>query len=336
MRQPTFTFSCGEYKRTRPLLDGRVQPKGFRLKVISDPFPEREMLGDYQHIRNQRMVMDKAYDICEMGMAPYLSARVEGVPLIAIPVFHYRRFRHGYIFCREDAGIQRPQDLIGRRVGVRRLNLTAGVWARALLEHEYGVPLDRIVWVVSVDVPLRPKVRDRLVIEPAPSNLTLESLLMRGELDAMIEASNVSGLAQGNRRIRRLLGEDTRELEIDYYRRTRIFPIMHTVVLWTELLGEFPDLPQQLHRGFLEAKEKGAQDRDLPLRYILAEEERQWWNSLTDAQRQTLQRDGDPWIYSVREDRETVETFLDYAYEQGLTLNRSEIEDLFAPTTLSL
>ena len=198
------------------------------------------------------------------------------------------------------------------------------------------MPLDRIVWVVSVDVPLRPEVRDRLVIEPAPSNLTLESLLMRGELDAMIEASNVSGLAQGNRRIRRLLGEDTRELEIDYYRRTRIFPIMHTVVLWTELLGEFPDLPQQLHRGFLEAKEKEAQDRDLPLRYILAEEERHWWNSLTDAQRQTLQRDGDPWIYSVREDRETVETFLDYAYEQGLTPTRYGIEDLFAASTLNL
>lgn len=336
MHQPAFTFSCGEYKRTLPLLDGRVQPKGFHLNVIPDPFPEQEMLGDYQHTRNQRMVVDKAYDICEMGMAPFLSARAEGVPLICIPVFHYRRFRHGYIFCREDAGIRLPQDLVGRRVGVRRLNLTAGVWARALLQHEYGLPLNRITWVVSIDVPLRAEIRHSLLVEQAPSNQSLESLLMRGELDAMIEASDVSGPAQGNRRIRRLLGDDTRELEVEYYTRTRIFPIMHTLVLWTELLGEFPDLAQQLHRAFLEAREMGAQDPDAPLRYVLAEEERQWWNSLTDVQRQTLRRDGDPWIYSVREDRKTVELFLDYAYEQGLTPTRYEIEDLFAASTLNL
>lgn len=337
---PNFTISCGEYRRTRPLLDGRVRHKGLNLEFIPDPFPEQGMLPDYQHIRNQRMVVDRAFDISELGMAPYLSARAAGVPLVAIPVFHYRRFRHGYIFCRDDLKIQHPQELAGRRVGVRRLNLSAGLWARVLLQEDYGVPLDRITWVVAIDVPLRPELRERLKIELVPPGESLESLLIRGEIDAVIEASNLSPTTAGGHRIRRLLGEDTTQLEVDYYVRTGIFPIMHTVVLWKSLVSEYPELPQQLHQAFMEAKSIGAQEPDRPLRYVLAEEERQWWRSLNEAQRRAMQGGGaeprDPWIYSVREDRKTIETFLDSAYEQGLTPIRYQVEDLFAESTLDL
>ncbi|MFQ5850355.1 MAG: ABC transporter substrate-binding protein [Candidatus Binatia bacterium] len=333
--QRKLTISCGEYTRTRPLLDGRVQVKGFRLQVVPDPFPEQGMLPDYQHARNQQMLVDNVYDVSEMGMAPYLSARAAGAPLMAIPVFHYRRFRHGYLFGREGAGIERPEDLIGHRVGVRRLNLTAGVWVRALLEHEYGVALDQITWVVAIDVPVRPDVRHRLKIETAPPGENLEDLLVRGDIDAMIEAST---LTRGSPGIRRILGEDTRQLEVDYYTRTGMFPIMHSVVIRRDVVARFPDLPRALHRAFEEAKAVGIGDPDTPLRYVLAEEERCWWRSLTDEQRQTMCRDGDiprdPWIYSVHEDRKTIETFLDYAYEQGLTPVRARVEDLFAGSTL--
>jgi 4,5-dihydroxyphthalate decarboxylase len=336
-----FTISCGEYRRTIPLLDGRVRLKGVNLEFIADPFPEQGMLPDYQHIRNQRMVVDRAFDISELGIAPYLSARAADAPVVAIPVFHYRRFRHGYIFCRDDLNIQHPQDLVGRRVGVRRLNLSAGLWARILLQEEYDVPLDQITWVVAFDVPLRPQVRERLKIKLVPPGETLESLLIRGEIDAAIEASNLSLATAGGHRIRRLLGEDTTQLEVDYYVRTGIFPIMHTVVLWKSLVSEHPELPQQLHQAFMEAKSIGVQEPDRPLRYVLAEEERQWWDSLTQAQRRLLVNRGeegprDPWIYSVREDRKTFETFLDHAYEQGLTPIRYQVEDLFAESTLDL
>lgn len=338
--QGSLTLSCGEFTRTRPLLDGRVQLEGFRLQVMPDPFPERGILHDYQHVRNQRMLIDKAFDVSEMGMAPYLSARAAGAPLIAIPVFHYRRFRHAYLFCRKGAGIEHPRDLVGRRIGVRRLNLTAGVWARALLQHEYGLPLDLITWVVATDVPLRQDVRQRLMVETVPPGESLEALLIRGHLDAMIEASTLLAITRRGAVIRRMLGEDTRQLEINYYARTGIFPIMHTVVLWTDLMSRFPDLARVLHQAFVEAKAVGARDPDAPLRYILAEEERQWWQSLTEGQRQGMCGGGedprDPWIYSVREDRKTVETFLDYAYEQGLTPVRLAVEDLFATSTLDL
>ncbi len=334
--QRKLTISCGEYRRTRPILDGRVRPKGFFLQVIPDSFPKQGMLPDCQHARNQRMLIDRSFDISEMGMAPYLSARATGAPLIAIPVFHYRRFRQAYLFCRKGAGIEHPEDLVGRRIGVRRLNLTAGVWVRALLQHEYGIPLDSITWVVAIDVPLRPDVRQSLVVETIPPGKSLKTLLMQGNLDAMIEASTI----QSSTGINRILGEDTRKIEIDYYTRTEMFPIMHTVVLWTDIISRFPDLPRALHQAFVEARDVGARDPNTPLRYVLAEEERQWWQSLTNDQKRVMwggrNNPRDPWIYSVREDRKTVETFLDYAYEQGLTPTRFAVEDLFATSTLSL
>lgn len=337
--KPTFTISCGEFPRTRPLLDGCVRPDRFNLAFIPDPFPAQGMLaGGYQHTRNQQMITDKAFDISEMGMAPYLSARAAGVPLIAIPVFHYRRFRHSYIFARKE--LKHPSDLVGRRVGVRRLNVSAVVWERGLLQHDYDVALNRITWVVCLDVPLRSDVRTNSDIQMAPSNESLETLLIQGDLDAIMEANDLQVMAQQSSNIHRLLGEDTRQLEVDYYARTRIFPIMHTVVLWKDIVSQFPDLPQRLHQAFVEAKKIGAKDPDKPQRYVLAEEEQRWWHSLTEEQRKTMWGGGteprDPWIYSVREDRKTVETFLDYAYEQGLTPTRCKVEELFAESTLEL
>ncbi len=328
--QPRLTLSCGEYKRTRPLLDGRVSVAGYDIDVIPDPFPPAGILGDYQYPRTLRMLDDKAFDICEMGMAPLVTARSQGVPLVAIPVFHYRRFRHPYIFCRGAAGIDSPGDLAGRRVGVRRLNLSAGLWARALLQHDYGVALNDITWVVTVDVPLRDAVRNALEVEVVRSGETLEELLMRGDIDAMIEASTPSAAAREAAGVRPLLGEDTRQLEVDYYARTGCFPIMHTIALWRDVAERHQDLCQRLYEAFLRAKAVGNRGGEPRSRYILALEEEEWWASLTPEQVDTLCggpcRPRDPWSYSLDE---TVEAFLDHAYEQGLTPERYRTEDLF-------
>lgn len=327
------TLSCGEYKRTRPLLDGRVRVEGFDIEVIQDPFPAKGLLGDYQYPRTLRMVGEKAFDICEMGMAPLVTARSQGVPLVAIPVFHYRRFRHPYIFCRGDAGIKVPVDLVGRRVGVRRLNLSAGLWARALLQHDYGVPLNEITWVVTVDVPLREEVRGGLKMEVVTPDTRLEDLLVNGNIDAMIEASTLSPAAQQQAGVHRLLGEDTRWQEVDYYERTGFFPIMHTVALWQEHVTKHPGLCDALHHAFLAARTLGNDPDEPPARYVLAAEEEEWWQALTAQQRDRLcagpRCSRDPWVYSLQEDGKTVEAFLDYAFEQGLTPERYRTEDLF-------
>ncbi len=331
--QPRLTLSCGEYKRTRPLLDGRVAVAGYDIEIIPDPFPPTGILGDYQYPRTLRMLDDKAFDICEMGMAPFVTARSQGVPLVAIPVFHYRRFRHPYIFCRGPAGIESPGDLAGRRVGVRRLNLSAGLWARALLQHDYGVNLNDVTWVVTVDVPLRDEVRNSLDVEVVRSGESLEELLVRGDIDAMIEASTVSATAREAAGVRRLLGEDTRQLEVDYYSRTGCFPIMHTIALWQDVAERHEDLCQVLYEAFLCARTVGHRGGEPRSRYILASEEEEWWDSLALEQMDTLcggpGHPRDPWSYSLAEDGRTVEAFLDYAYEQGLTPERYPVADLF-------
>ena len=331
--QPRLTLSCGEYKRTRPLLDGRVTVAGYDIEFVPDPFPPTGILGDYQYPRTLRMLDEKAFDICEMGMAPLVTALSQGVPLVAIPVFHYRRFRHRYIFCRGAAGIETPADLAGRRVGVRRINQSAAVWARALLQHDYGVDLKDITWVVTLDVPLRDAVRNALDMEVAHPGESLEELLVRGDIDAMIEASNLSPEGREAAGVRMLLGEDPREIEVDYYARTGFFPIMHAIALWRDVAERHEGLCRALYDAFAEARAVGNRGGEPRSRYVLATEEEEWWESLTPEQTEILcggpGLPRDPWIYSLDQDGRTVEAFLDYAYEQGLTPERFRIEDLF-------
>lgn len=325
VRQKPFIASCGEFSRTRPLLEGRAAVEGFSLRFVPDPFPPSGLLPDYQALRNVQMSEQRAYDICEMGLAPLVAARSRGVDLVAIPVFHYRRFRHSAITCRRDAKIRKPADLVGKRVGVRRFSLSAGIWACGLLQHEYGIELDRIRWVVQESIPLRPEVAGTLdvtrVTEP------LEQLIVRGDLDATIGAFDIAPLREGSPLVHRLF-EDSGAVEMDYHRRTGIFPIMHTVVMWRSIAEGNPDLSSKLHAAFVQAKALGAAEAAKPTRYVLAEEEREWLDSLPGAAREAFLA-GDPWKYSLQKDRKTVETFLDYAFEQGITSRRFAVEELF-------
>ncbi len=333
-------LSCGSFVRTMPILDGSIAPGGdYALTVVPDPFPPSGLLEDYQARRNILMVEQRAFDVCEMGLAPLVAARARGHDLVAIPVFHYRRFRHSAIVCRTNARIQSPQHLIGKRIGVRRFSLSAGIWARGLLAHEYGLPLERIRWVVQVDTPLRDQIRDRVSVTLVPAGEPLENLLLRGELDATIEAFDIGPLRDRSTAVHPLF-EHSAVVEIDYYRRTGIFPIMHTIVMQRSLSERFPDLPQELHAAFVRAKAAAAADPARPIRYVLAQEEREWIEGLAPDAHIAFMGDvahpRDPWKYSLHEDGKTVETFLDYAFEQGLTTRRFALEELFVPSTLDL
>lgn len=323
-----------------PLLEGRVPlDGGYTLDLVPDPFPPSGLLEDYQAKRNILMSEQRAFDVSEMGLAPLVAARSRGHDLVAVPVFHYRRFRHSAIVCRTASNIRTPQDLIGKRVGVRRFSLSAGIWARGLLQHDHGIPLERVKWTVQTEVPLRPEVRDKLDVTLVSADEPLENYLLRGELDATIEAFAITPLREGSPAVHRLFADPT-GAEVDYHRRTGIFPIMHTVVMWRETSERHPDLPQAVHAAFVRAKAIGAKEPDRPTRYVLAEEEREWVEGLSPADRATFLGDAahprDPWKYSLREDRKTVETFLDYAFEQGITSRRFAVEELFASSAIDL
>ncbi|MGH3502586.1 MAG: hypothetical protein ACRDQA_17100, partial [Nocardioidaceae bacterium] len=161
------SVACGDYDINRALIDGEVRPGGMELTTITCPSPQRHW----------RMIRHREFDVCELSMASYLALNErEPGSLVAIPVFPHRRFRHGFIFVNGAAGVQEPSDLDGRRVGLRTWQTTAGLWARGLLQDEYGIDLRRIDWYAQDDedipIPLVPGLR----LQTVPQGKTVTAM----------------------------------------------------------------------------------------------------------------------------------------------------------------
>jgi 4,5-dihydroxyphthalate decarboxylase len=310
------SLSCGDYDRTRPLIDGAVPVPGLDLAVI--PLSSAE--------RHRRFVRHLEFDACELQIAQYLGLKSRGASLTAIPVFPHRRFNHSSVMVRADAGIERPEDLRGRRVGIHAWHNPIALWVRGVLQHEHGVAPGAIQWVAdsTEDVPgWEPP--DWLQIERAPAGRSAERLLEAGELDATMVADIGVTVAAGGPA--RRLWPNYRQVEQDYFRRTGIFPIRHLVVLKEEVLRRDPWAAQSLVRAFEDAKRLAYRYWADHRRSYLA-----WFGAEQDEERALL--GADPWPYSVAANRVVLETLLDYAAEQWITDRRLAVEELFAPTTL--
>ncbi len=270
-----------------------------------------------------RFTRFREWDISEMSFAKGIAALSQPAPdVIALPVFPSRVFRHSAIYTNK---LKAPKELEGKRVGIPEWAQTAGIYARGLLQHEYGVDLARIDWVQAgvrepgrvekVALKLPPGVR----ITPAPGN-TLAGMLARGELDAVISARDPGGSR---------LFSNYAELEEAYFRETRIFPIMHVIVLRREVYERDRWIAMNLLKAFEEAKRASqARITEIGLSHIpmpwLAEHARRW--------REVAGKDF--WPYGIEANRPTLEAFLQYAYEQGVAMRRLRVEELFAPETL--
>jgi 4,5-dihydroxyphthalate decarboxylase len=207
------TLSCGDYDRTRPLIDGAVSAPGLKLQLI--PLPSAE--------RHTRFVRNLEFDVCELQIAQYLGLRSRGFPITAIPVFPHRRFNHSCVMVRMDSTIKHPEDLRGRRVGVHGHFNPIALWIRGLLQHEFDLPPSEIHWIAdgAEDVPgWSPP--SWLRIERAPAGRKMQDLLKAGELDAQILSDSGADASMVNKVVRRLW-PNYREVEVDYYRRTGIF-----------------------------------------------------------------------------------------------------------------
>lgn len=321
MRSLALTLACGDYDRTLPLRTGAVRPDGVELRVI--PLEPEEMF--------YRMARFREFDVSELSLSTYTVLRGRGVPLVAIPVFPSFSFRHSAIFVRDDAGIREPRDLVGKRVGVPKYHMTAAVWVRGILEDEYGVAPRDMQWfeggegsaVKEVDVTLPPDLPHRVV----SGDRTLGQLLAAGELDAFVGARRPAG-AESGAAVRRLF-PDFRRVERDYYQRTGIFPIMHTVVIKEELTRAHPWLPRALYEAFGEAKRvayrRVADTATLP--YVLP------WLVAEVEETRALMGD-DPFPYGVARTRKTVETLAGYSFRQGLAPRRLSADELFHESLL--
>lgn len=318
MSRLRLSLSCGDYDRTRFLIDGTVQAPGLDLLVIPLPSVER-------HARFSRSL---EFDVCELQVGVYLGWKSRGVPVTAIPVFPHFKFCHGSVVVHSRSGIERPEDLSGKRVGIQAHFNPVALWMRGVLQHEHGVPPNQIRWVTNAREQVAPwQPPEWLQIERAPSGRRVPQMLDDGELDAYmlptLGASFRSGKGPGRR-----LWPDFRKVETDYYRRTGIYPIRHTVVVRDEILEEHPWVAMSLVRAFDEAKRRGLEYiRDQRRSYLA------WYGALMEEEEQLF--GSDPFPYSVAPHRTTLETMLTYAEDQAITTQRLTVEDLFVASTLS-
>lgn len=316
------TMACGPYDRTEALRSGLIEPEGVDLRYIAIDAPTELV---------DRAAMNNEFDIAEMFLVLYLSLRSRGeFSFVAIPAFPSRAFRHGFIFINTASGIRTPKDLEGKRVGVPEFRQTAAVWAKGMLQHDYGVNLESIRWIEggvnasrSTDM-LDIKPHGPFLVEFAPSGKSLDDLLAAGELDALMGARKPSSFGS-NPKVQRLF-PNYREVEQDYYRRTGLFPIMHTMVLREELYQEHPWLAKSLFTAMTDAKNKGmtGMRNAGTLRFM-----HPWLWDEFDALEKFF--GGDGWPYGLEPNRHNLETLISYCVEQGLMKSAVPVERLFVP-----
>ncbi len=326
MENITLTLACGDYDRVAPLKDGRVKPEGVNLNFLA--------LGPEEIFF--RMARHQEFDASEMSLASYINSRAQGRDdLIAIPVFPSRMFRHSAIFVHTEAGIEKPEDLKGRRVGVGEYQMTAIVWVKGILSDEHGVAASDIHWFTGGQeqpgreerVPLQ--LPPEIDLQSIPQDKTLSSMLEAGELDAVIAARVPSPILRGSDRVRRLF-KNPMEVEKEYFKRTGIFPIMHTVAIRKKLWDAHPWLPVSLYKAFDQAQRLSREGILSPaVLFQLAWLQRYW-----EEEKALLGENA--WAHGSEHNRETVEVLCRYLVEQGIIREAPSFESLFAPSTLQL
>ena len=319
------TLACWEYDRTRALADGRVRPDGIDLNFLNFHVEETFF----------RMLRNREFDAAEMSLSSYcVSLAHEKPAFIAIPVFPSRFFRHSCIFVSAQSAIREPRDLAGKKIGVPEYQMTAPVWIRGILQDEYGVdPASPEYRTGGQEEPgreekLKIELPAKFRLKPIGPKQTLAQMIAEGELDALHAARIPSTFTTRPGTVKRLF-EDYMEVERAYFRKTKIFPIMHTIVLRRDLYEKNRWIAQSLYKAFAQAQRivyenlynTSALVTMLPWQVAHVEE---------------LKREmgEDWWAYGFAPNRHVLETFLRYHHEQGLSRRLLKAEELFAPETL--
>jgi 4,5-dihydroxyphthalate decarboxylase len=325
MSRLRLTFACWDYDRTRALADGRVRPDGIDLVYLSQPVEETFF----------RMMRYREYDCSEMSLSSYVaSLNRDDPPFIAIPAFPSRFFRHSSIFVSAKSAIRKPEDLKGRKIGVPEYQMTAPVWIRGILSDDYGVKVTDCEHLSGGeeepgrDEKLKLDLPSTINLRPIPPDRTLSRMIAEGEIDALVTARAPSTFHSRPGDVKRLF-PDFVPVEKDYYRRTKIFPIMHTVVIRRDVYQKHPWVAQTLYKAMAEAKAKAYElyDQTAAMPAMLP-----WLVAHLEEARREMGPDW--WSYGLAPNRHVLDTFLRYHHEQGLSKRRLAPEDLFARETL--
>jgi len=312
-----------DYDRTRPLSDGAVQIDGVD-PVFMALDPEEIFFRAFRHAE---------FDICELSMSSFTVKTAQGnCPYVGVPAFVSRTFRHTAIYVRTDR-IKAPVDLKGKKIGVPEYQLTANVWARAILQDDHGVKPSDIHWirggltdagrVEKISITLPPDVK----LEDAPEGRTLSSMLETGEIDGFIGPRVPAPFEHGHPHVGWLFSDPVAAAK-DYFKRTGIFPIMHIVGVRRELVGQHPWLPAAVLKAFERSKaialEKLAETSSTKVTLPFVEERLMEARALMGP---------DFWSYGIAANRHVLETFLRHHHSQGLSPRLVKVEEMFHPAT---
>ena len=322
MNKVPLTLAIGDYEHTRDLATGQVPVQGVDLNVL--------------HLRPEeaffRFTFFREWEVSEMSMGKYVSLRSqEDKAIAAIPVFPSRVFRQSMIYVREGGGIRRPEQLKGKRIGVPEWAQTAVIYARGYLVHQADVPLASVEWIQAgvneagrVEK-VKLKLPEGVRLRPEPER-SLNEMLLAGDIDAVLSARPPHGFGRGIAR----LFPDYEAVEAAYFKNTGIFPIMHVIVIKTEVLERHPWLAMNLYKAFEEAKRRSIERlSDITASHApLA-----WLAPYTERMKSLFGEDF--WPYGLEKNRTTLQAFVDFAFEQGVCHRRLELEDLFPSQVLS-
>jgi 4,5-dihydroxyphthalate decarboxylase len=322
MAKIPMTFACGLYDRMLALYTGEVQAEGIDLAFLAIDDPRQIF---------DRMGKNLDFDACEMSSSEVISRHAAGRrEMVALPVFPSRVFRHGFITVNRKA-VRTPKELAGKRIGVPLYTQTAALFIRGLLQDEYDVDLSGVHWVQgatnsaeSHGNPSAPPLLKPVSIEQNTSGRSLSELLETGEIQAIL-GSGLPVALRTNPDVQRLF-PDFHVRELDYYRRTRIFPIMHLVAIRRDLYEKHPFVATSLYKAMTEAKDIAlAKMRDLgALRYMLP-------GMPAELDEIDATFGGDPWPYGVEANRPTLEALVRYMAEQSLIKAPISVDELFVP-----
>ncbi|WP_328609871.1 4,5-dihydroxyphthalate decarboxylase [Amycolatopsis sp. NBC_00345] len=331
MSDPDLRIGTFRYDTTQPLLDGETKPQGFTAE-FSSAATIPEIFG--------RMLRDREYDVSELGWTFYLrTLELDEPPFLALPIFPNHVFRHSAIFVNVDSGIDEPGDLAGKTIGeFGTYGQDSGVWAKGLLSDEYGYSPGQSRWVIGgLNAPMKPFDFTDLLhpagvdVTEAQADKSLSELLETGEIDALISANTPQCFLDDSPRVRRLF-PDSEPLARDYYRRTGIFPMMHLVVIRRDVVARNPELTRAVYECFLDAKNAAMAKYENARRTFQVQTMPPFVFELFEKNRRLF---GDDWYpYGVAKNRNAIEAFHRYHYEQGLSTRHLSIEDVFAPDLL--
>lgn len=316
MSKLRITVATGDYDITRPILDGAVEPVGLDVVGVTAASPQRHW----------RMLKHREFDVAEMSLGSYCARVSRGeTDMVGIPVFPHRRFRHGYVFVPQQSPAQQASDLTGQSIGVRSWQTTAGVWLRGILAEYYGLALSDVDWLAQdgedVALGLPPDIR----LSRVPEGENVTDMCADGRIGGLVYPEIPRQILDGDGTMRRLFA-DAKAAEQQYFRDTGIFPIMHVLVVRAELVDAYPWLPRTLFEMFEESKSLAMKRLSNPRTVSLA-----WLRALQEEEQALL--GADPWNYGLApQNTDTIDTFLRYAQEQGVTARALRAADLFHPS----